>query len=149
MFVVGRVLLWQNIVQSMIIFFSTVSKSIAVQLLMLNILLLIIGMLIDDNSACILAGILLVPVMSKLGVNPYHLAGIVMANLGLGLLTPPVAPLLYAAAGVTGVPLKVYFRYSIYFMLFANVPVIILTTYVPQVATYLPNLVFGTGLGMW
>ena len=149
MFVVGRVLLWQNIVQSMIIFFSTVSKSIAVQLLMLNILLLIIGMIIDDNSACILAGILLVPVMSQLGVNPYHLAGIVMANLGLGLLTPPVAPLLYAAAGVTGVPLKVYFRYSIYFMLFANVPVIILTTYIPQVATYLPNLVFGTGLGTW
>jgi len=106
-------------------------------------------MILDDNSASILSGILLVPVMSQLGVNPYHLAGIVMANLGLGLLTPPVAPLLYAAAAVTGVPLKVYFRYSIYFMLFANVPVIILTTYIPQVATYLPNLVFGTGLGTW
>lgn len=149
MFVFGRLLLWQNIVQSMIIFFSTVSKSIAVQLLMLNILLFIVGMLMDDNSACILSGILLVPVMSQLGVNPYHLAGIVMANLGLGLLTPPVAPLLYAASGVTGVPLKRYFRYSLFFMLFANLPVIILVTYVPEIATYLPNLVFDTGLGLW
>jgi tripartite ATP-independent transporter DctM subunit len=147
MFVFGRLLLWQNIVQSMIIFFSTVSKSIAVQLLMLNILLFIVGMLMDDNSACILSGILLVPVMSQLGVNPYHLAGIVMANLGLGLLTPPVAPLLYAASGVTGVPLKRYFRYSIYFMILANLPVIFLATYIPEICTFLPNLAFGTGLG--
>lgn len=149
LFVFGRALLWENIIQGMITFFTTVSKSIEVQLLLLNLVLLLIGMIIDDNSACILAGILLVPVMSKLGVNPYHLAGIVMANLGLGLLTPPVAPLLYAVAGVTGVPLKAYFKNSILFMVFANVPVIILTTYVPQVATYLPNLVFQTGLGTW
>jgi len=149
LFVFGRALLWENIIQGMIAFFTTVSKSIVVQLLTLNILLVIVGMIIDDNSACILAGILLVPVMKQLGVNEYHLAGIVMANLGLGLLTPPVAPLLYAAAGVTGVPLKVYFRYSIYFMIFANVPVIILTTYIPEIATYLPNLVFKTGLGRW
>ncbi len=148
-FVFGRALLWENIIQSMMLFFTTVSKSIEIQLLMLNVLLVIIGMIIDDNSAGMLAVIGLVPVMRQLGINEYHLAGIVMANLGLGLLTPPVAPLLYAAAAVTGVPLKVYFRYSIYFMLFANVPVIILTTYIPQVATYLPNLVFGTGLGTW
>ena len=87
--------------------------------------------------------------MSQFGVNPYHLAGIVMANLGLGLLTPPVAPLLYTVSGVTGVPLKRYLKYSLYFMLLANLPVIILVTYIPQVATYLPNLVFGTGLGTW
>ena len=149
LFVFGRALLWENIIQGMITFFTTVSKSIYIQLLTLNLVLILIGMIIDDNSASILAGILLVPVMSRLGVNPYHLAGIVMANLGLGLLTPPVAPLLYAAAGVTGVPLKKYFRHSIYFMVFANIPVIILTTYVPQVATYLPNLVFKTGLGTW
>ncbi len=149
LFVFGRALLWENIVQGLIAFFTAASESIYVQLLMLNFVLILMGMIIDDNSACILAGILLVPVMSRLGVNPYHLAGIVMANLGLGLLTPPVAPLLYAVAGVTGVPLKVYLRHSVIFMLFANIPVIILTTYIPQVATYLPNLVFGTGLGTW
>ena len=149
MFVVGRILLWENIVQAMIAFFSAVSKNLMIQLLMVNILLIIIGMLIDDNSACILSGILLLPVMVKLGVNPYHFAGIVMSNLGLGLVTPPVAPMLYAASGVTGVPLKRFFRYSIYFMIFANIPVIFLATYIPEICTFLPNLAFGTGLGRW
>jgi len=151
MFVVGRIMLWQNIIQAMITFFSTVSENLMIQLLMVNILLIFIGMLIDDNSACILSGILLLPVMVKLGVNPYHFAGIgiVMSNLGLGLVTPPVAPMLYAASGVTGVPLKRFFKYSLYFMIFANVPVIALATYVPEICTFLPNLAFGTGLGRW
>lgn len=147
MFVTARVMLWQNLIQAMIAFFVTVSENLMVQLLMMNALLIILGMIIDDNSASILSGILLLPVMVKLGVNPYHFAGIVMSNLGLGLVTPPVAPMLYAAAGVTGVPLKRFFKYSIYFMIFANVPVIFLATYIPEVCTFLPNLVFGTGLG--
>ena len=147
MFVTARVMLWQNLIQAMIAFFVTVSENLMVQLLMMNALLIILGMIIDDNSAAILSGILLLPVMVKLGVNPYHFAGIVMSNLGLGLVTPPVAPMLYAAAGVTGVPLKRFFKYSLYFMIFANLPVIFLATYIPEVCTFLPNLVFGTGLG--
>lgn len=147
MFVTARVMLWQNLIQAMIAFFVTVSENLMVQLLMMNALLILLGMIIDDNSAAILSGILLLPVMVKLGVNPYHFAGIVMSNLGLGLVTPPVAPMLYAAAGVTGVPLKRFFKYSLYFMIFANLPVIFLATYIPEVCTFLPNLVFGTGLG--
>ena len=149
MFVIARILLWQDIIQAMIAFFTAVSGNLMVQLLMVNILLIIIGMLIDDNSAVILSAILLLPVMVKLGVNPYHFAGIVMSNLGLGLVTPPVAPMLYVASGVTGVPLKRFFKYSLYFMIFANLPVIFLATYVPEICTFLPNLAFGTGLGRW
>ena len=147
MFVTARVMLWQNLIQAMIAFFVTVSENLMIQLLMMNALLIILGMIIDDNSAAILSGILLLPVMVKLGINPYHFAGIVMSNLGLGLVTPPVAPILYAASGVTGVPLKRFFKYSLYFMIFANLPVIFLATYIPEVCTFLPNLVFGTGLG--
>ena len=116
---------------------------------MVNIVMFIMGMFIDDNSGCVLCGLILVPVVVTLGINPYHFAGMVMANLGLGLVTPPVAGLLYAASAVTGVPLKRYFKYSMYFLFFANIPVLILTMYIPQISTYLPNLVFGTGLGLF
>jgi tripartite ATP-independent transporter DctM subunit len=148
-FIAGRVMLWMNVVQTMVSFLTSISGNIYVHLLLINLMLFAMDTVLDDNSACIIAGILLVPVGLQVGINPYHLAGIVMANLGLGLLTPPVAPLLYLASGVTGVPLKVYFKYSIYFMLFANLPVLILVTFIPEISTYLPNLLYGTGLGTW
>ncbi len=147
LFVISRIMIWQNVVQQLVALLVAVSENLMVQLLMFDILLILMGMIIDDNSGSILSGILLLPAATQLGVNPYHFAGIVMCGLGLGLLTPPVATALYEAGAIMETPLQNYFKYCIPFMLFSLLPALFLTTYVPEIATFLPNLAFGTGLG--
>lgn len=149
LFVISRITVWQNIVQQLIAFLVSVSGNLAIQLLMIDVFLILMGMIIDDNSGSILSGILLLPVATQLGVNPYHCAGIVMCGLGLGLLTPPVATALYEAGAIMNTPLEDYFWYVVPFMLFSLLPALFLTTYIPEIATFLPNLVLGTGLGRW
>lgn len=149
LFVISRIVIWQNIVQELLAFLLVVSDNLMIQLLMLVILLILMGMIIDDNSGSILSGVLFLPVATQIGINPYHFAGMVMSGLGLGLLTPPVASPLYQAGAIMETPLNEYFKYVIPFMLFSLLPVLLLTTYIPEIATFLPNLVFGTGLGRW
>ena len=149
LFVISRITIWQNIPQQLIALLVSISDNLMIQLLMFDILLIAMGMIIDDNSGSILSGILLLPAATKLGINPYHFAGITMCGLGLGLLTPPVATALYEAGAIMETPLKDYFKYCIPFMLFSLLPAFLITTYVPEIATFLPNLVLGTGLGRW
>ena len=67
---------------------------------MINVVIVIIGMLMDDVSSVLLASPLLLPIAMKLGVDPIHFAAIIGVNLGMGNVTPPTAPLLYLGAGV-------------------------------------------------
>jgi len=149
LFVISRIMIWQNIVQELSALLVATSENLMIQLLMLDVLLILMGMIIDDNSGSILSGILLLPIATQLGVNPYHFSGMVMCGLGLGLLTPPVASPLYQAGAIMETPLNEYFKYVVPFMLFSLLPALFLTTYIPEIATFLPNLVFGTGLGRW
>jgi C4-dicarboxylate transporter DctM subunit len=114
-------------------------------LLVVNVILLIMGMIMDDVSCCILAAIILLPVALHFGVSPYHFGAIVGVNAGLGNLTPPVAPLLYFAAGIGDVPVKLYppnryVKTVAILLLFAQLPVLMLITYIPQLSLFLPNM---------
>ncbi|UCH51218.1 MAG: TRAP transporter large permease subunit [Chloroflexota bacterium] len=114
-------------------------------LLAANGLLILMGMIMDDVSCCILAAIILFPVAMRFGISPFHFGAIVGVNAGLGNLTPPVAPLLYFAAGIGNVPVKLYplNRYTktvILLLLFAQLPVLMLVTYIPEISLFLPNL---------
>ena len=146
MLIASRILVWEYVANILVEVFLGVSENVVIQLLMIDLLLIFIGMIMDDTSATILCAILLLPVTDVLGVNPYHVAGLVMANLGLGLVTPPVAPLLYMAGQVAGnIPISKYLGYAVPFMLFGNLPVILIVTLVPEVSTFLPKLVLGVG----
>lgn len=144
--IASRIMVWQYVANMLVDAFLSVSESMVIQLLMIDLLLIFIGMIMDDTSAVILSAILLLPVTTMLGVNPYHVAGLVMANLGLGLITPPVAPLLFMAGQVAGnIPMSQYIKYTIPFMIFGNLPVILIVTLIPEVTTFLPRLVLGVG----
>ncbi|MEN9063127.1 MULTISPECIES: TRAP transporter large permease [Ponticoccus] len=118
----------------------TVSDNKIVILLLINLLLLIMGMIVDDVSGGILAAIILLPVVQEIGVDPIHFAAIVGTNLGLGNITPPTAPLLYMAGGVTGQPLATYIGPTMKFLLLGHVPMVLLVTFVPEFSLFLPGL---------
>ncbi len=118
----------------------SVSDNKIVILLMINLLLLIMGMIIDDVSGSVLAAIILLPVTQKIGLDPIHFAAIVGTNLGLGNISPPCAPLLYMAGGVTRQPLSTYVGPTMKFLLLGHLPMVFVVTFFPPLALFLPGL---------
>jgi len=141
-FMLSRVLVLEHAPDLMLNFLFKISNNHYVLLFLLNIILLITGMLMDDTSGLILAAIIYLPAAKSLGIDPIQFGAICGVNLGMGLITPPVAPLLYMGGIVGGnLELKEYYRVPLYSLLFAYIPVTILTTYIPAISLTLPKLV--------
>ena len=107
----------------------------------LNISLIIVGMLVDDINAAVIAGSLFMPIILEIGVHPIQFGAILAVNLGLGGLTPPVCNYLYVASRISGLSLHEFFRHVLPFILFAYIPALILVTYIPEISLTIPRLV--------
>jgi len=118
----------------------SISDNPIVVLLMINLVMLLIGMLMDDISGIILSASLLLPIAEGAGMDPIHFAAVVGVNLGMGNITPPTAPLLYLGAQVTDVPVRDLIKPTMIFILFAWLPTLVLTTFIPEIALFLPDL---------
>ncbi|GHT00249.1 C4-dicarboxylate ABC transporter permease [Synergistales bacterium] len=137
----GRVYAMQQVPQKIAHFLLTFSDNKYVILLMVNVFLIIIGMMMDDLSGTILAAALLLPLMKQIGVHPVHFAAILGTNLGLGNVTPPCAPILYLGGRIGNVPINEYIKPAMVFMVVGHIPVILITTYFPELCLWLPRLV--------
>lgn len=117
-----------------------------VVLLFLNIILLLMGMIMDDVSGNVLSAAILLPVAVQIGISPIHFAAISVTNLGLGNITPPVAPMLYLAGRIGGnLHLNEYIKPATIYMVLGFLPIILAVTYIPGLATFLPRLITGHG----
>jgi len=141
--VLSRIMVMQNLPKIMTEFLYKITDDKNVVLLLINIMLLMLGMIMDDTSAMLLSVPILLPIAHAFGIHPVHLAAITGLNLGLGLITPPCAPMLYLGSRVSGVPINEMLRPTLMFIIFAWVPTLILTTYFPQLSLSLPGLVLG------
>lgn len=112
-------------------------------LLMLNVFMVVMGMLMDDASACMLATPILIPIIQEIGVSPVHFAAIVGVNLGMGNITPPCAPLLYLSSSIGKASISDMLSPTFKFILFGWLPVLMLTTYLPGLSMWLPRLILG------
>ena len=111
-----------------------------VLLLLINLLLIITGMVMDELSAILLVTPLLYPIVVSLGVHPIQFAAIMGTNLGMGMMTPPMAGIMYVGARVGKVTIDKMFRTSMILIVFGSIPVILLTTYWPPLSLALPQL---------
>ncbi len=108
-------------------------------LLMVNIILVIAGCFIDANSALYILCPILFPIAKQLGVNPVHLGAVMVVNLALGLITPPVGVNLFTGCGVAGITLNEMVK-KIWPFVIAVLIVLLIVTYVPAIPMLLPNL---------
>jgi tripartite ATP-independent transporter DctM subunit len=120
-------------------FFLSVSHNADVILMMINVLLLILGCLMDMAPLILICTPIMLPVVTTLGVDPVHFGMIMLLNLGIGLLTPPVGATLFVGCAVGKVTMEQVMRniWPFYAVLFA---VLMLVTYVPSVSLWLPRL---------
>jgi tripartite ATP-independent transporter DctM subunit len=136
----SRLYVMENLPQMILNVMTSISSNPAVLTLMLNLFLIIIGMLMDDTSAILLTTPILLPVAMSIGIHPVHFAAIVGVNIGLGGVTPPTAPFLYLGSRVGNAPINEMLGPTMYFIFFAWIPTLILTTYVPGLSLWLPRL---------
>lgn len=121
----------------------SVSDNPIVILLMINIVMILIGMLMDDISGLLLSTPILLPIAQGTGMDPIHFAAVIGVNLGMANITPPTAPLLYLGAQVCETPVAKMLWPTLMFIIFAWLPTLLLTTFVPSLALWLPNLLLG------
>lgn len=143
--VVSRILVMNN-VPSMILdgLMQVSGNNKYIVLLMINIFMVIIGMLMDDVSGTLLLAPILLPIGMGIGVNPYHMAAILGVNIGMGNVTPPTAPFLYLGGRICKVDTKSMMKPMIFILIFAYLPTLILTTYIPEISLWLPKLIMGS-----
>lgn len=108
--------------------------------LLVNVVFLILGMVMDALPAIIVLMPIIVPVAVSLGMDPIHLGILVEANVGLGMITPPVGICLYVACGVSDLPVEKSFRTLWPFILVLALMSLVVISYVPQVTLALPRM---------
>lgn len=123
-------------------FFTAISSDKYTFLLWINILLLVLGTFMDLAPMLLICTPVFMPVIQKFGIDPVHFGIIMIFNLGIGLLTPPVGPTLAVGCAIGKVTME---QISRALMLF-YVPMLIvlaLVTYIPALTLWLPQLLLG------
>ena len=116
-----------------------VSSNPIVILLMLNVLLLVIGAIMDNIAAMIILGGVLTSIAAQLGVDPIHFGAIVVINFAIGMVTPPFGYSLFVGSAISGLSVEAISR-ALWPMLLVQLIVLMLITYVPAFTLFLPNL---------
>ena len=139
---VGYVMALTQMPAKITAFFLTISDNKYVILFLINILLLILGTLVDMAPSILICTPILLPVMINFGVDPVHFGMIMMLNLGIGLCHPPVGAILFVGCAVGKVSIEDVMRkiWPFYAVMFA---VLMLVTYVPALSLWLPAAVVG------
>lgn len=111
-------------------------------LILVNIILFIMGQFMEPSSVVMIMVPLLLPIATELGIDPIHFGIIMVVNMELGMITPPVGLNLFVASGLTGMSLKDVVIASLPWTITIFIG-LILVTYVPAISLWLPNLMFG------
>ncbi len=117
----------------------SISNNRYVILLMINIILLVVGTFMDMTPACLIFTPIFLPVCQELGMNTVHFGIMMIFNLCIGTITPPVGTTLFVGVKVGGVKIETVIRQLlIYFA--AIFVVLLMVTYIPQISLWLPSL---------
>ncbi|CTQ47447.1 TRAP transporter large permease [Roseibium aggregatum] len=111
-------------------------------LLIVNVCFLIAGMFLDPNSALLILIPPLYPVAQALGVDPVHFGMIVTLNISIGMITPPFGLDIFVASSTLQKPVTAIIS-GVWPFILTNLIVLAVITYVPDISTFLPKLVFG------
>jgi tripartite ATP-independent transporter DctM subunit len=137
---VGYVMALTQMPAKITAFFLTISDNKYVILFLINMLLLVLGCLVDMAPSILICTPILLPVMINFGVDPVHFGMIMMLNLGIGLCHPPVGAILFVGCAVGKVTIEQVMRtiWPFYGVMFV---VLMLVTYVPWLSLWLPSVV--------
>ena len=140
--VFGRVLTLEGIPVSLANSIVTLTDNPILILLLINVLFLVVGCFMETLAAIIILTPILLPVAIKIGVDPVHFGIVMIVNLAIGMITPPMGINLFVGSRVGGTKLEGAIRGVMPFML-SMIVVLLLLTYVPALSLWLPGVFRG------
>jgi tripartite ATP-independent transporter DctM subunit len=110
-------------------------------MVLLMLLLVVLGMFIDSNVNILLLTPIVLPVLSRMGVDPVHFGICMMTIVTMGCMTPPVGTALYTVCDILDVPIEEYFKETLPFYA-AIIVLVLIMVFIPNVIMWLPNLLY-------
>lgn len=135
----GAVMTYMQLPMRITEFFTSLSDNKYVILMYLNVMLLLIGTLMDMAPIILILTPVLLPVTNSLRIDPVHFGMIMMVNLGIGLITPPVGSVLFVASAVSKQKIETVVRAMLPFYGMLLV-VLGMVTYIPAISLWLPRV---------
>jgi tripartite ATP-independent transporter DctM subunit len=135
----GYVMTLMQIPQQITAAITSVSSNQVVVLMLINVLLLVLGTLMDMAPLILIMTPILMPVIQSIGIDPVHFGMIMMVNLGMGLITPPVGGVLFVGSAIAKLPIEKVVK-ALYPFFGALLLVLMAVTYMPWLSLWLPNL---------
>lgn len=135
----GWILTAERVPDQVAEFFLSISDSPIVYLLLINVLLLLVGMFLETGAAIVILAPILTPVAVTFGIDPLHFGIIMIVNLAVGMLTPPIGVNLFVASSIAGLRIEHLIKPLIPFYLVLLVD-ILLISYLPAISLWLPNV---------
>ncbi|CDX04876.1 Sialic acid TRAP transporter permease protein SiaT [Desulfitobacterium hafniense] len=135
----GRFITIERVAETVAAFVLGISTNKVIVLLLINIFLLFVGMVMEALAAIIILTPILLPMVSQLGVDPIQFGVIMVVNLAIGFITPPVGVNLFVASGISKVRIEEITRPAIPLIL-GMIFILLLVTYIPEISLWLPSL---------
>jgi tripartite ATP-independent transporter DctM subunit len=137
----GFYMTWERIPAAVAAAMLTLTDNPLILLLIINVLLILAGMFLEGSATIILLTPILVPVVLKMGIDPVHFGIVMVFNLTVAGVTPPLGTLMFTTCAITGVSIADFIKASVpfYIVLFG---MLLVLTFVPQLSLWLPNLKF-------
>lgn len=138
----GFYLAWERIPPQMAAWLVSLTKDPTTLLLLINLMLILLGTAVEGTSALIILTPIFVPILVKLGIDPVHFGIVLVTNLTIAGVTPPVGQMMFISSQVLKVPMDDY-TIEVLPFLGAMLVVLVLLTVFPQLTLWLPNLMYG------
>ena len=135
----GWFLVREMIPQSIAAAMVAVTDNPYVIIFLINILLLILGTFLNTTAAIVLVTPILLPVLLQVGIDPLFMGAVMVVNLAVGMITPPVGLCLFVACNISNITLDAITK-SVLPLLLVLIVCIFLISYIPGIVMFLPNL---------
>lgn len=138
--ILSQMMVMESIPQQLVQSIFSITENKLVLLILINLMLFLVGMVVNDVTAIILIAPLLLPLMTAIGVSPIQFAAIMGVNTAMGGVTPPYASILYLGARIGNVKVTKVIKPAMILIVTGYVPVVFLTSFWPDLSLYLPRL---------
>ncbi|OPL07601.1 MAG: C4-dicarboxylate ABC transporter permease [delta proteobacterium ML8_F1] len=137
--VLGKILTVEGVPRMVQESLLAMSSNKFVLLIVINVVLLIVGCVMETFTAIIILSPILYPIAASYGMDVYHFGVMMILNLSIGFITPPVGSNLFVAVGITGIKFEKLVA-AIWPFLMALIVALIMVTFIPSITLFLPNL---------
>jgi tripartite ATP-independent transporter DctM subunit len=136
--VLSWIVTMQNVPQRVLAFFTSISKSPVMFLVLVNVLVLVVGCIIDTAPAIFLLVPIFAPVAKGYGIDLIHFGILITVNLCIGLLTPPVGSCIFIGSSLAKISIEELLK-PLWPFLIAEIVILFLITYFPGLVMFLPR----------